>query len=129
MLVHSRVTINILSLTFTNACGWRETTWSEVTCLKKQGASLILQGKRVQYLITSKTQTSPVKLQNLPPSVVMSQYTLNGFPVALGSIQYSPFSCAFVNFRMFSQEIPGSLGDRPSIVLCLVINLRNCLKL
>ena len=114
MLVHRRVTINILSLTFTNARGWRETTWSEVTCLKKQGASLIVQEKRVQYLITSKAQTSPpFKGQNLPPSVVMSQYTLNGFPVALGSIQYSPFSCELVSFRMFSQEIPGSLGDRP----------------
>ena len=44
----------------------------------------------------------------------MSQYTLNGCPVALGSIQYSPFSFAWVSFRMFSQEIAGNSGNKPS---------------
>ena len=43
----------------------------------------------------------------------MSQYTLNGRPVPLGSIQYSPFFCALVNFQMSLQETPGNSGDEP----------------
>ena len=43
----------------------------------------------------------------------MSQYTLNGLPVPFGSIQYSPFFCALVNFQMSLQETPGNSGDEP----------------
>ena len=43
----------------------------------------------------------------------MSQYTLNGCPVPLGSIQYSPFFCALVCFQMSLQETPGKSGDEP----------------
>ena len=53
------------------------------------------------------------KGQNLPSSVVISQYTLNGSPVHFGSIQYSPLFCALVDFLMSLQETPGKSGDEP----------------
>ena len=53
------------------------------------------------------------KGKNLPPSVVISQYTLNGSPVPFGSIQYSPLFCALVDSLMSLQETPGKSGDSP----------------
>ena len=56
-----------------------------------------------------------LKILNLPPSVVMSQYALNGCPVPFGSIQYSLFFLAFVYFKMSLQETPGKSGDEPFV--------------
>ena len=64
-------------------------------------------------------------LQDLPPSVVMSQYTLNGCPVPLGSIQYSPFFVALVVFLISLQDEPGSPGCDPFATLSETIKENN----
>ena len=103
---------NSVPLLFINTLGWRETAWSEVTCPRTQGAFTYYSGQ-ASILSYWKLQTLHLKGQNLPPSVVMSQYTLTGCPVPFGSIQYSPFFCAFVYFQMSLQETPGKSGDKP----------------
>ena len=75
--------------------------------------SLTIQEKRIYIPSYWNLQTLNLKGQNLPPSVVMSQYALNGCPEPFGSIQYSPFFCALVYFQMSLQETPGNSGDEP----------------
>ena len=75
--------------------------------------SLTILEKRVSHHIEIFKLSTDLKGQNLPPSVVMSQYTLNGIPVPFGSIQYSPFSFALVYIQMSLQETPGNSGDKP----------------
>ena len=81
--------------------------------LSKSTRRLHLLFRKSEYTIILKFQTLNLKGQNLPPSVVMSQYALNGCPVSFGSIQYSPFFCALVYFQMSLQETPGKSGDEP----------------
>ena len=103
---------NSVPLVFINTLGWRETTWREVTYLRTQGAFTYYSGK-ASIPSYWNLQTLNLKGQNLPPSVVMSQYTLNGSPVPFGSSQYSPFFFALVYFHMSLQENPGKSGDEP----------------
>ena len=103
---------NSVPLVFINTLGWRETAWSEVTCPRTQGAFTYYSGQ-ASILSYWKLQTLHLKGQNLPPSVVMSQYALIGCPLPFGSIQYSPFFCALVYFQMSLQETPGKSGDKP----------------
>ena len=81
---------------------------------EQKAPSLTIQEKRVSHNFL---QILNLKGQNLPPSVVMSQYTLNGCPVPIGSIQYSPFFCAVVYFQMSLQETPGKSGDEPFFII------------
>ena len=67
--------------------------------------------RQMQYFLDN---IVAITIQNIPPSVVMSQKTLKGFPLFSGSIQYSPSPLEPPESRMCLQDRPGWTEYHPT---------------